>query len=123
MKEKKVSTLFEQMRDDVNNYINNTLQLGKLEAYDKLSLGSATMVFGFAFAAVAIIALFFILFTVGLYLAELLGSYWQGFAIVAGFSILVLLVLLLLKKSIKLHITNSVVSFLMKKDDDDVQIK
>ncbi|MGI6074039.1 MAG: phage holin family protein [Fermentimonas sp.] len=123
MKEKKVSTLFEQMRDDVNNYINNTLQLGKLEAYDKLSLGSATMIFGFAFAAVAVIALFFILLTVGFYLAELLGSYWQGFAIVAGFSILVLLVLLLLKKSIKLHITNSVVSFLMKKDDDDVQIK
>ncbi len=33
MEEKKVSTLFEEMRKDISNFINSTLELGKLEVF------------------------------------------------------------------------------------------
>lgn len=35
MEEKKVSTLFEEMRGDISNFITATLELGKLEVYEK----------------------------------------------------------------------------------------
>lgn len=121
MEEKKVSTLFEEMRDDISKYITSTLELGKLEAYDKISLGSSALIYGFTIAGILIISLLFILITAGLYLAELLQSLWQGFAIVTAFAILVFFILLLIRKPFKRKITNQVVSFLMKQEDNDVK--
>jgi hypothetical protein len=72
--------------------------------------------------AIALIALLFIFITAGLYLGELLNSYWQGFVIVSGFTIFVILILLLCKKSIQTVFTNRIVNFLMKQDDKDEKI-
>lgn len=121
MEDKKVSTLFEEMRDDISNYITSTLELGKLEVYEKISRGSAGLIFGFTIAAIALISFLFILITAALYLGELLQSGWLGFAIVAAFTILVLVILLSVKKPFKKNIINQVVSFLMKQDDNDVK--
>ncbi len=98
MEEKKVSTLFEEMRDDVSNYISSSLELGKLEVYEKVSLASATISYALGVAAIALIAVFFTLVTAALYLGELLQNPWAGFGIVAAFSFLVLLIMLLLRK-------------------------
>lgn len=68
---------------------------------------------------VALIALLFIFVTAGLYLGELLNSFWQGFGIVSAFAILVLLILLLCRKPIQNTFTNRIASFLMKQDDKD----
>jgi len=119
MEEKKVSTLFEEMRDDISNYISSSLELGKLEVYEKLSLGSAAISYGLIIAGIALVALLFALVTVALYLGELLGSLWAGFGIVSGFSILVLLIMLLLKKYFNQKVTNGVIRFLMTQDDKD----
>ncbi|MEA5126765.1 MAG: phage holin family protein [Proteiniphilum sp.] len=119
MEEKKVSTLFEEMRDDISNFISSSLELGKLEVYEKLSLGSAAVIYGLVVAGIALVALFFALVTAGFYLGELLGSLWTGFGIVAAFSILVLLIVILLKKYFKNNVTNGVIRFLMKDDNDD----
>ena len=94
MEEKKVSTLFEEMRDDIGRYITSTLELGKLSAFEKISLGSSAFLYGLMLGGVALIALLFIFVTAGLYLGELLNSFWQGFGIVSAFAILVLLILL-----------------------------
>ena len=119
MEEKKVSTLFEEMRDDISNFISSSLELGKLEVYEKLSLGSAAVIYGLVVAGIALVALFFVLVTAGFYLGELLGSLWIGFGIVAAFSILVLLIVILLKKYFRNNVTNGVIRFLMKDDNDD----
>ncbi len=119
MEDKKVSTLFEEMRDDISNFISSSLELGKLEVYEKLSLGSAAVSYGLVIAGIALVALFFVLVTVALYLGELLGNFWAGFGIVASFSILVLLIILLLKKQLTRKITNGVIRFLMTQDDKD----
>ena len=119
MEEKKVSTLFEEMRDDVSNYISSSLELGKLEVYEKVSLGSAAISYGLILAGITVIALFFTLVTAALYLGELLENPWAGFGIVSAFSILVLLIMLLLKKHFNKKITNGVIRFLMAQDDKD----
>ncbi len=119
MEEKKVSTLFEEMRDDISNYIHSTLELGKLESYEKISLGSSAIIYGFILTGLALIAVLFFFVTAGLYLGELLQSQWMGFGIVALFAIFVVLILLLIKKPAKKNFTNRIVQFLMKQDDKE----
>lgn len=119
MEEKKVSTWFEEMREDIANYITSTLELGKLEIYEKISLGSSIISYGLIVSGIALIALLFALITAALYLGELLQSLWTGFAIVTGFVLFVLLILLMVNKPFKKRCTNKVVRFLMEKDDND----
>jgi len=119
MEEKKVSTLFEEMRDDISNYISSSLELGKLEVYEKISLGTAAISFGLIVAGIALVAIFFALVTLALYLGELLENSWAGFGIVSAFSILVMLIMLLLKKSFSKKVTNGVIRFLITQDDKD----
>jgi len=119
MEEKKVSTLFEEMRDDVSRFITSSLELGKLEVYEKLSLGSSAITYGLIIAGAGLFALLFLLVTVALYLGDLLQNLWVGFGIVTAFTLLVLLILLLVGKPFKKKITNKVARFLMENDETD----
>jgi len=119
MEEKKVSTLFEEMRDDVSRFITSSLELGKLEVYEKLSLGSSAITYGLIIGGAALFALLFLFVTIALYLGDLLQNLWVGFGIVTGFTLLVLLIMLLAGKPFKKKITNKVVRFLMENDEID----
>lgn len=119
MEEKRVSTLFEEMRDDIGKYISSTLELGKLSAFEKISIGSSAFLYGLMLGGIALIALLFIFVTAGLYLGELLSSIWQGFGIVSAFALLILIILILCKKPIHNKFTNRIVNFLLKQDDKD----
>jgi hypothetical protein len=121
MEEKKVSTLFEEMRDDVSNFITSTLELGKLEVYEKISLGSSAISYGLIIAGVVLFAMLFIFLTLGLYLGELLQSSWAGFGIVSAFALFLVLIMLLVRKPFKKKVTNMVVHFLMENDEKDVK--
>ena len=119
MEEKKVSTLFEEMRKDISNFINSTLELGKLEVFEKISLSASAIVYGLMLAGALAIALLFILVTAGLYLGEMLQSYWIGFGVVAAFALLITLIILISGRPFKKKFTSRVVRFLMKNDDND----
>lgn len=119
MEEKKVSTLFEEMRDDVSRFITSSLELGKLEVYEKLSLGSSAITYGLIIGGAGLFALLFLLVTVALYLGDLLQNLWVGFGIVTAFTLLVLLILLLVGKPFKKKMTNKVARFLMENDETD----
>ena len=119
MEEKKVSSLFEDIRDDVSSYISGTIELGKLEVYEKISIGTAATAYGLMIAGVSLFALVFVFITSAFYLGEVLDSTWKGFGIVALAGILLVLILRMFGKSIKRMITNRVVSFLMKKYDKE----
>jgi biotin transporter BioY len=121
MEEKKVSTLFEDMRDDVSSYITGTIELSKLEVYEKISIGSAATAYGVVIAGILLFAFVFIFITGAFYLAEILHSTWMGFGIVTAAAILVALIMLLLKKTIKGAIANSVAKFLMKKENKEAK--
>ena len=119
MEEKKVSTLFEEMKDDISSYFADTLELGKLEAFEKISLGSSMFLYFLIFSATAMIALLLILLTAGLLLGNLLGEPWYGFATVALVALLLLIILRFFKEPLKKRFTNNIVRFLMKKEDRD----
>ncbi len=119
MEEKKVSTMFEEMRNDISNFINSTLELGKLEVIEKISLSASAIVYGLMLAGALAIALLFILVTAGLYLGEMLQSYWIGFGVVAAFALLITLIILISGRPFKKKFTSRVVRFLMKNDDND----
>ena len=119
MEEKNVSTLFEEMLDDISRYINSTLELGKLEVYEKISIGSSAFTYGLILGGVALFALLFLFITAALYLGELLQNIWAGFGIVTVFALLVLLIMLLVGKPFKKKVTNKMVRFLMENDEND----
>lgn len=124
MEEKTVTSLFEEMRSDVKNYVINTLEIGKLQGYEKISKGSATISF-------LIVLLFFVfqflgllLFTLGFYLSEaVFDSFWKGFGVVSAGLLVVVIILISIKKFIQKGITNSVIKFLLKTEDDEVDFR
>ncbi len=122
MQEKKtVTSLLGEMKSDISSYVVNTLGIAKLEAYEKISKGSATISFILLMFILGFQFLGFLFFTLGFYLSEsVFDSFWKGFGVVAGLLLLILFVLFLFKNVIKRNITNSVVSFLMKKEDNEV---
>ncbi len=96
----------------VKDYASKRLELLKLEATEKTSIGAGTLVL---VCAAVIFALFFlILFNigVGLYIGSLLGNYAYGLLIVSAFYLLALFVLLLLRKSITSKVAGSLIKFL-----------
>ncbi len=117
MEEKKVSTLFEEMKDDLSVYISNRFKLLKLQTYAKTSKTSAFLIYGLIIIFSIMLALCMIFTTLGIYLGEVLESTSLGFAIVSAFTILIVVVIILARKSIKSSLTNIVVSLLM--DDDE----
>ncbi|MEN6324378.1 MAG: phage holin family protein [Proteiniphilum sp.] len=119
MEEKKVSTLFEEMRSDISKFITSTLELGKLEVYEKISLSASAILYGFILAATALFALLFILVTAGFYLSEVLQNAWLGFGFVTAFTLLVFLIILVLGRPFRKRFTSRVIRFLMENDDND----
>lgn len=119
MEEKKVTTLFEEMKSDVTSYVTNTLELGKLGAFEKISKGSSIITYFIIVGVIVFMALTMLLLTLALYLGEVLQSMWMGFGIVSAAILLTLVIIVLSKKSLKRSIANGVVNFLMETDDDD----
>ncbi len=117
MAEKKVSTLFEEMKDDLSGYISNRFQLLKLQTYAKTSKTSALLLFGVILIFAIFLALCMFFTTLAIYLGEVLDSMSLGFAIVSTLTLVIVIVAILSRKSIKSKLTNIIVSLLM--DDDD----
>lgn len=121
MEEKTVTSLFEDMKSDVTSYVTNSAGILKLEVFEKLSKGAATTSYLVVLLYFVFLALGLALFTLGFYLGEVLGSLWKGFGVVALGAVFITLLMLLLKKTIKCTITNSVVKFLQHTEDEEVK--
>lgn len=119
MEEMKVSTLFEEMKDDFSNYISNRLKLLKLQTYIKTSKTVGLLTYGLIIVLLMLLALSMVFITLAIYLGSLLESMPLGFAIVSLFAILIVIVVILSRKSIRSKFTNIMVSSLMSDDDED----
>ncbi len=117
MEDKTVSTLFEELKEDVSKYVNDTIQLVKLQAFEKIGIGSANTAYSVLLIFFVLFALSLILITAGFYLGDLLQSNWMGFGIVLVVTLLLLFILLFSKKTITTNLTNKVIKFLM--DDEN----
>lgn len=121
MEEKTVTSLFDEMKSDVTNYVTNTIEIVKLETFEKLSKGVATTSFTLVLFFFVFLILSLAFLTLGFYLADVLGSNWKGFGVVTLGAIFIIVILLLIKKPIKSSIINSVISFLQRKEDEEVK--
>ncbi len=119
MEEKKVSTLFEEMKDDLSVYISNRLRLLKLQTYAKISKTVGLLTYGLILIVVMLIAVIMLFATLALYIGELLESMPLGFAIVSLFAIVIAVILIMSRKSVRGKFTNIMVSSFMSDDDDD----
>ena len=121
MEDKTVTGLFEEIKSDVTNYVTNTIEIVRLETFEKVSKGTATTAFSLFLAGLIFMILALGLLTFGFYLGDVFGSNWKGFGVVTLGSIVISLVLLLVKKPLKNSIINSVISFLLRKEDEEVK--
>ena len=99
----------------------NTIEIVKLEAFEKLSKGAASTAITLFLAGFTFLILSLALLTLGFYLADVFESNWKGFGIVTLGAIVFTLVLLLIKKPLKNSIINSVIRFLVRKEDEEVK--
>lgn len=118
MEEKTANSLFEAMKKDVSSYVKNTVELGKLEAFEKMSKGSSILAYVIAILFFGLFALSLVLITIAFYLGHLLQSIWQGFGIVALITIGIVALVVVFKDRLKSKVANAVVAFLMESDDD-----
>lgn len=118
MEEKKASLLFEEFRDEVIGYVRNTVELSKLQVYEKTGLGIGGITYFILLNSLITLALTLFFVTLGLFLGELLQNMWAGFGISTALVILIILILVLTKKSLKSSIANKAISFLMEEDKD-----
>jgi len=96
MKDKVI--LVEMLYEKAEQYAKTTFELYKLKTIDKVTDVFASVASRFAIAV--IIALFFVLLTVGLalYLGELLGKTYYGFFALALFYAVLAIVLIIMRK-------------------------
>lgn len=118
MEEKTANSLFEEMKKDVSSYVKNTIELGKLEVFEKMSKGSSILAYVMIILFLGLFALSLVLITVAFYIAQLLQSTWQGFGIVALITIGIVVLVVVFKDRLKSRVANAVVAFLMESDDD-----
>lgn len=117
--EKDISVLLEEIKLELLSYINKRLKLVKLDSVEKGSKITSSLGYGLIVAIVIGTIIFLSLLALGFLLGELLDSQAAGFGILAGFSILVLFVILLCRRRLKLYFMNQTINFLNKLDKDD----
>ncbi|MDO4225191.1 MAG: phage holin family protein [Bergeyella zoohelcum] len=98
----------------VKDYATKKLDLLKLEATEKTSVGLGNLV---STLLIVVMALFFVIFFnigIGLWIGHSLGHYGYGLLIVAGFYLLLTIIFVLTKKSIANSIANKIVEQILK---------
>jgi hypothetical protein len=110
----------EGLSDHVKEYINTRVELTKLRLAEKTSLVISNLI---AVTVVVLLFLFVIVFgsIAGAWaLSEWIGKSYSGFLIVAGFYLLLgIIVWMARDKLIRFPVMNIIIKQLQKKDDDD----
>ena len=106
-----IKTLIDKSKD----YLETRIELTKLKTIDKSADVLSTVVVTVSMLFVSFLLILFISLAVALYLGKMLGEYYYGFFIMAGFYAIVLLVIYLKReKWIKTPIANELISKMLK---------
>ena len=113
---------FEQTGQMFEEYVRNRLMLLKLRATEKTARLASLLVIFLVLMMLAFLILLFISMMAGYYFAEVTGSLFYGFGIVALiYVVLFVIVFLLRKKYFDPFITNTIVRVFFDKTADDEQ--
>ncbi|MDQ6812118.1 MAG: hypothetical protein M3040_00030 [Bacteroidota bacterium] len=89
---------FVQVKDMVEEYIDDRMLLLKLQATEKAAKASSTLFLGVVITFISLILFMIISFIAGYYLSQAVHSYPGGFAILAGIYVLLIFFLVYLHK-------------------------
>ena len=95
MEEKKVNVLFEEMKDELTDYVSKRLRLIKLQSYSITSKTGALLLYSIAIILLIVLVLDFIFTTLALFIGHLLNSLPIGFAIVSLLTILFVIIIII----------------------------
>ena len=106
---------FEELINDTKTYVETNVDLFKLKFVDKTSTVTSSLIFIIAIATLIVIALMLASTGIAIWLGKMLGEYYYGFYIVAGFfAILVIIFYIFREKWLKMPIANSLIENLSK---------
>lgn len=115
----KLFSKVEELVDNVKEYVNNRIDQVKLSTAEKTSAVLANILAGII---VAVVFLFFFIFgsmALAFGLGAWIGKIWAGFAIVAGFHLLIGIIVWSARgRLIRLPIMNALLRQLFSKDED-----
>lgn len=112
---------FEESKERVQEYVKDRILLLKLEAVEKISRLTATIVSGLLITIFSFFIILFVSIMVGYLIGEALHHAYWGFAIVAGVYVFLLMLIIILRKHlIERPIINAVIDvFFEKKKHND----
>ncbi|MCW3110176.1 MAG: phage holin family protein [Segetibacter sp.] len=103
---------FVQVKEMVEDYVDDRVLLLKLQATEKAAKASSTLFIGVVITFISLILFMIISFIAGYYLSQAVNSYPGGFAILAGIYVLLIIILLYVhKKFTSKMIIDSVIKF------------
>ncbi|MCW3112747.1 MAG: phage holin family protein [Segetibacter sp.] len=103
---------FVQIKDMVEEYVDDRILLLKLQATEKAAKASATLFLGVMVTFISLVLFMIISFIAGYYLSQAVNSYPGGFGILAGIYILLIFLLVYLhKKYTGKMIIDSIIKF------------
>jgi len=113
------NSFFGEYRERIEGYIQNRLRLMQLQLTQKTANLSATLTWAILFAGMLFFLILSVSLMAGFYLGERWGSYWLGFACVAGIFLLKIIFLILFRKSIQRMVTNRVIESMLTPKTED----
>ena len=90
----------EELTENVKNYLNTNIELIKLQLTERVSIIAPGLLTSLILAMIGLIFILFLSIVGGFYFSKLFGDFTIGFGIIAGFYLLLGIILLIAKKSI-----------------------
>ncbi|MEI8109528.1 MAG: phage holin family protein [Chitinophagia bacterium] len=113
------NSFFGEYRERIEGYLQNRLRLMQLQLTQKTANLSATLTWAILFAGLLFFLILSVSLMAGFYLGERWGSYWLGFACVAGIFLLKIIFLILFRKPIQRMVTNRVIESMLTPKTED----
>jgi membrane protein YdbS with pleckstrin-like domain len=110
----------QSQRRKLEQYVKDRLLLLKMQAVEKISQVAAKLFSALIIAMLGFLVLLFVSLMAGYFFADITGSFYIGFGIVAAFYLLLLLLILKLRKRIiEKKVADEIVETIFDKTDDE----
>lgn len=107
----------EDLSDNIKQYVSTNYELVKLEAAERISMISSSLISYFIVGFVGSLFILFLSVGIGFYISSYRGDTYSGFVMVAGFYFLLTLIFVITRKNgIEKTIRNKIIQNLFDKD-------
>lgn len=112
--------LWDEWLPRLKEYSNNRIELAKLSMVEAIAKAAASVTSNLILFVTFFAFFVFASFALALFIGKILGDYYLGFALMAGFYLLLFILTLLLRKSqIEKPILNQTIKKLLEDQDDE----